>query len=208
MSTFRTTQKAVAVFLAVVTIGSLTAATVLAAPPANPPAGSNFAQRLRIRKVEQQIRFAEEDDRERVVNRCVQAQNTFREIQQRIAPAFDNRREVYVRMDAKLWVVIGQLKLAEQDTFRLERQRTILAGHVATLQRTFSYYSQTVDDLVLINCQADPAGFQALLNTARLYHTRVRTQSEAVRDYVVDTIKPTLARHSQDIQNGDAREEN
>lgn len=179
---------------------------VQATAPAPPPPGGTFAQRLAQRKKEQAIKL-EKRDKDRLESRCVRTQNAIREIQQQAGPILDNRAKVYQRIDAKLWVVIGELKLAEKDTFNLEKQRAQLAAQAKVFQTTGGYYLQTLDDIAVINCQADPTGFKALVETARAYHKQVRTQSAGIRKYVLDTIKPTIASHVAALQTKPATED-
>lgn len=179
---------------------------VQAATPAPPAPGGTFAQRLAQRKKEQSIKL-EKRDKDRLESRCVKSQNAIREIQQQAGPILDNRTKVYQRIDAKLWVTIGELKLAEKDTFNLEKQRAQLAAQAKVFQTAGGYYLQTLDDLTVINCQADPIGFKALVETARAYHKQIRTQSAGIRKYVLDTIKPNIASHVSDLQTKPATEE-
>jgi hypothetical protein len=104
----------------------------------------------------------------------------------------DKRTQVYGSIDAKLWIVTGQLKLAKQDTFQLEKQRLTLLDKTNNFQTLATNYKQTLDDSLVINCQADPNGFKALVDTARIYHDQLRAQSTDSHDYIVNTIKPGL----------------
>jgi len=167
--------------------------------PAVPAPGGSFAQRLEQRKAERVIQLGERD-LQRLSGRCIAAQGDVRSIQQKTGPILANRTKVYQRIDAKLWVSIGQLKLADKDTFELEKQRLALAEKAAAFQTIATLYQQALDDTIVINCQADVVGFKALLDTARLYQAQVRTQSSDIRAYVVDQIKPKLAGYATELQ--------
>lgn len=168
-------------------------------PPAAPAEGSTSAQRLEQRKRERTIQLAERDS-QRLSQRCVASQTKVRQLQRPSAALFDSRANLYKRIDATTWIVIGQLKLADKDTFELEKQRSALAEKTQAFQTTAAHYLQTLDDIAVINCQADVVGFKALVETARLYHTDLRTRSTDIRTYIVDTLKPTLREHSSDLQ--------
>lgn len=185
--------------LAAVVLFSGRGAVSAQTPPGAPAPGGAFAQRLEQRKQERQITLNEKDTN-RLAQRCVSVQGEIREIQQKAGTTFSNRTKVYQRIDGKLWVTIGQLKLAERDTFELEKQRLALAEKAAAFQTLGTHYQQTLDDLVVINCQADVVGFKALLDTARLYHEQVRTSSADIRGFVIDKIKPILATHATEMQ--------
>jgi len=170
-----------------------------AADPATPPAGSSFEARLAQRKAEQNITL-EEKDQKRLEQTCVNVQSKIRTINQSATTVINDRNLSYKRVDAKLWVTIGRLKLATQDTFELEKQRTSFAQQINDFQTTGSNYTQTLDDIQLINCQADPVGFKALLETARFYHKQLISQANAVHAYVANDIKKTLDTHVSDLK--------
>lgn len=169
------------------------------APPAATPAGSSFEQRVAQRKAERNVVLAERDQK-RMVSVCVSAQSKIRILQQETTPAIANRAKVNREIDAKLWIMIGKLKLAEKDTFELEKQRAGLAGKVSGFQQTADSYSQALDDTVAINCRADLIGFKALLDTARIYRTQLRDQSTDIRSYVNNDIKATLGAFADELQ--------
>jgi hypothetical protein len=160
-------------------------------PPAPAPAGSTLDQRVAQRKAERGTALSDIDQK-RLINTCVGAQTKIRTIETGEVPMLDKRTQVYGSIDAKLWIVTGQLKLAKQDTFQLEKQRLTLLDKTNNFQTLATNYKQTLDDSLVINCQADPNGFKALVDTARIYHDQLRAQSTDSHDYIVNTIKPGL----------------
>lgn len=176
------------------------------AAPAPTAPGSTFEQRAAQRKAERNVKL-DAKSQKRLVSQCVRAQGKVRTLQQKTTPALTTRTKVNLQMDAKLWVMIGKLKIAQKDTFNLEKQRIALADKTSAFDSTAKLYQQSLDDLVVINCQADPAGFKAILDTARVYRGQLRDQSTAIRDYVVNEIKPTLSAFAADLQAKSAEEE-
>ena len=168
-------------------------------PPANPPAGSTLDQRIAQRKAERGTAL-NDTDQKRIVNTCRAAQAKIRSIENDEVTMLANRTQVYSSIDAKLWIVTGQLKLAKQDTFQLEKQRLALADKTNNFQTVAANYKQTLDDSLVINCQADPNGFKALVDTARIYHDQLRTQSSDSHDYIVNTLKATLTDFANKLQ--------
>lgn len=168
-------------------------------PPATPPPGSTAAQRLDQRKKERNIQL-DAATTKRLTSLCVSGQTTVRAMQQKLTPVFTDRAKTYKSIDAKLWVSIGELKLADKDTFELEKKRTALAEQMVLFQTTAANFQQTLDDMVVINCEADVVGFKALLDTARLYLAQLRDQSAAINKNVVDVIKPALNTFVTDLQ--------
>lgn len=169
------------------------------AAPADAPAGGTLQQRIELRKKEQKVKL-ETKELVRLKGRCVGTQNTVRDIQTGLGKIISDRQATYKTIDAKLWIMVGQLKLANKDTFQLENQRAELAKRVAAHDNTLNQYRQTVDDLVVMNCEADLNGFISLVKTAREYHTLIRTQSADIKAYVVDTVKKTLSDFATELQ--------
>lgn len=167
--------------------------------PTAPPPGSGIAQRLEQRKKERNVQL---DDRtkKRLIDQCGAAQNSIRASQQRLTQLFTDRSKTYGQIDGKLWVAIGQLKLAQKDTFDLEKKRSVLSEKTATVTATSANFQQTLDDIVVMNCKADVVGFKALLDTARLYLVQLREQSAGINTYVVDDVKSVLTAQASELQ--------
>lgn len=185
--------------LAIFTVLILPSIVIAQGAPAPTPPASSFDQRLAQRKAERNVAL-DEKTQKRLVAVCTGAQGKVRAMQQKNTAALNNRAKIYQQMDAKLWVITGKLKLAEKDTFNLEKQRTALAEKSANFQAASQLYQQSLDDLVVVNCKADPAGFKALVDTARFYRTQLRDQSTGLRNYVINDIKATLGSFAADLQ--------
>lgn len=166
-------------------------ANIATADTKSPPAGSTFAQRLAQRKKEQNIKL-EKRDQARIEQRCVSAQTAITSLQQQLSEPINTRHKQYKNIDAKVWIAVGQLKLAGQDTFTLEKHQISYNKQRAQFEKLTTEYVQTLDDAVVINCKADPAGFKALIETARSYLDQIRAQSDAIRTTTVNNVKPEL----------------
>ncbi len=173
---------------------------------AAPPAGSTFEQRLDQRKKERNIKL-DEKTQKRLIEKCTAAQSTIRTVQQKLPQIFIDKAKMHQQIDGKLWVTIGQLKLAQKDTFDLENKRIAFAAKAVDNEATSKYFQQTVDDLVVVNCKADTVGFKALLDTARIYLTQERGQTAGLRSYVVDQIKPALDTQITGLQSNSTKKE-
>lgn len=169
------------------------------ASPADTPAGSSFDQRVAQRKKERSIVLSDLDNA-RLVGTCTSAQNKLRTFEVGMVPALAYRNKIYQQIDAKIWVTIGQLKLASSDTFSLEKDRMKLVDDSTAFQTLSSSFTQALDDTELINCKADPVGFKALLETDRLYYADLQTQSTDLHDFIVNSIKTELSTHATDLQ--------
>lgn len=184
------------VFIAPVMLSATAFAQVV---PATPAPGSVIAQRLEQRKKERNVQLDERTSK-RLIEHCTDAQSNIRISQQRLSKLFIDRSKTYEQIDGKLWVTIGQLKLAQKDTFELEKNRALLAEKTSGAKLTAANYQQTLDDIVVINCKADIVGFKALLDTSRLYLVQLREQSNNIRTHIVDDIKPILTAKAAELQ--------
>lgn len=183
--------KAAGLAILVVSVLAAGGIAVAQSAPAAPPSGSSFQQRLSQRKSEQKVQLDEKQAR-RLERRCTRAQQTIRELQQSTTQLANRRNLIYDHIEGKIWTITGMLKIADADTFKLEEQLATYDKKTDGFETIMGYYRQTLDDLAVINCQADLIGFQALLNTARQYHSNLRSRSEDIRQYIVDQINPTL----------------
>lgn len=167
--------------------------------PADAPAGSSLEQRVEQRKKERAITLDEKAS-DRIVDRCVNAQGKIRSIRGTYTGASNNRTNVYKDVDAKLWIIIGSLKLIDKDTFKLEQQRLDLLKQINAFDNSAAQLRQTLDDLAAMNCKADPVGFKALLDTSRLYNAQVRSSFITIRSQIIDHIKPTLSEYADELK--------
>ncbi len=168
-------------------------------PPAQPKAGGTFEERLTQRKQERQVQLTDKD-RKRLISQCKASQGTLRKLQRQALATSTGRTLTYRIIDAKLWIITGQLKLAEKDTFQLEKARSDLQTKIDAFAAAAAHYQQTLDDSIVINCQADAPGFKALIDTTRLYYNDMRAHSATIRSHILNEIKPVLSGYSAQLQ--------
>lgn len=179
---------AVAVFLSV---------TVSAQAPTKP--GSSLTQRVAQRKAERNIKL-DEKSAKRLERSCVSAQTNLRQLRDEYVSVFDKRNEIYRKVDAKLWVAIGNLKYVDKDTFRLEQQRAQFLKQANAFDASADEFKQAMDDISTMNCASDVAGFKAMVETTRLYNTKLRNQANGITSHVVNNIKPVLSNHANELR--------
>ncbi len=197
----KTANKTYILILALISCLAILSATAGAQQPdpKDPPPGSSLEQRIAQRKQERAVTLDEKSTK-RMQDRCVDTQNKLRSIRETYTTSSNNRNNTYKDIDAKLWVVIGSLKLIDKDTFKLEQQRLELANKAKAFDNYSVQLRQTLDDIMAMNCKADPVGFKSLVDTARLYNLQVRNSFVEIKNYVVDQIKPTLSAHAEELK--------
>lgn len=162
-----------------------------ASEPVSPPAGSNLEARIQQRKAEQQVQLDNKETK-RIEEQCRTAQPRISKIVEKTDQLIMNRVSSYQQIDGTLLVTVGKLKIAEKDTFALEQKRNEYLNKVGALKTNMIEYRQSLDDMVVMNCQADVVGFKAMLQTARAYNTRLRGESNEINLFLVDVIKPII----------------
>ena len=171
----------------------------MAADPSPPAPGSTLEQRVAQRKQEQQITL-DETQTKRVQKQCKAAQVRLNSVIKDITKLSDNRSNTYRNVDGATLVAIGKLKIATKDTFALQQNRDEFAKQVAQFEATIAQYKQAIEDASLMNCEADPVGFMAMIATARSYNSMLSTQSKTISAVVSDKIKPQLETFSKELQ--------
>jgi hypothetical protein len=174
--------------------------------PADTPSGSSIDQRIEQRKQERSVSL---DDRQikRLESRCTAAQSKTRGILSEKQKVFDNREKTYKRINAKIFLAIGGLQLAQKDTFEFEKIRIEYEKRTTTFNQAGNNYKQTLEDIISMNCRADVVGFQALVDTARLYEESIKDQSRSINNYVVNDIRNALNDFTKELQSKPAEEE-
>lgn len=162
-------------------------------------AGASTEERVAQRKAERNITLDQQKTK-RIESTCNDAQTKIRQARNSYVTVFDKRSEVYRKVDAKLWVAIGNLKLINKDTFKLEEKRSEYTRQVNEYEATAKEFQLVIDDIANVNCKADPPGFMALIETARLYNSEIKLRVDGIKDHVVNQIKPELSSHANEIR--------
>ena len=181
----------VPIIVGVVSLVFLVSSVSAITPPKDTKSGSTLKQRVDQRKKERGIKL-DDIERTRIVGVCQISQTKIRDLRDSYVPTADRRSKAYNQIDAKLWVIIGGLKYIEFDTFGLERQRVQLLGKINNYERLYDQFNESLDDAVNMNCKADPPGFKALVETARIYNVQIRDQLNDITTFTNDQIRKTL----------------
>lgn len=169
------------------------------APPVNTPPGSTLSQRISQRKGERKISL-DKVNTIRVQSQCTRSQGVLRALSNDYTDMADARDKVYWGIDAKLWIIIGSLKLIGKDTFKLEQQKLAYDKQVRKFDNAAAQFKQTVSDITAMNCQADPNGFMSLIETARLYNAEIRQSFKDIKNQLVNNVSPVITQHANELK--------
>lgn len=142
----------------------------------------------------------------RVTTRCTAAQGTIRSLSVKIDGAQSAREEKYGKLTTSFSTLSAKLKTQGLDTSTLEGQLKTLTTKIDTYKADLTTYKQAVTDLAALDCTKDPTAFQASLDAARKSLATVRSDAQAIHDYIKGTIKPTLLQLKQQLENTSATE--
>lgn len=187
------------ILLCVFVFSGLIGTVVAATKPANTKPGSSLAQRVAQRKKERNIKL-DEAAKTRLESQCVYAQGVLRTMTDGYSKSAANRHNIYRGIDAKLWIIIGSLKLINKDTFALEQQRAEYLKRVEAFENQSDQFQQVINDMLAMNCKADPVGFKSLLETAKLYNAQVRSSFIGIKSYLIDHVQQTVNQMADDLK--------
>ena len=149
------------------------------------------ADRIQKHKDELKIKLTTTQQK-RLQTRCKGAQGIVSSHGAKIKGTETSRDEVYTNLVNHFNTLQGKLDQKGGDTVELKAEITELQAKINTFKTDLATYKQTATDLSTMDCATDPAGFKASLETARTQLKKVHDDGAAIKDYVTNTVKPTL----------------
>jgi septation ring formation regulator EzrA len=128
----------------------------------------------------------------RLKQHCKAAQTVLGTTNNRLGNSITTRSKAYANVSTKLARLIDRLKAANVDTTALQQQATALNSKIAVYTADLATYKQSLTDLKSLDCVTDPAAFETALQISRAAHDTLVTDTTAIKDYVANTIRPTL----------------
>jgi hypothetical protein len=128
----------------------------------------------------------------RLANICKASQTLIEKIQTNTSSFIDNRQNKYEAVASRLTTLSDKLAAAGADTTELNTAIAEMETKFVTNSDILSDYSTSINDLTTMDCVADPSGFKAILESARMQRKDILTQTSTSRTYINETIKPLL----------------
>ena len=162
--------------------------------PVDPAQSTTLEQRIAQRKASLKIQVSKA--RQQVIKaKCSTAQGALQSQKNGDAIAADSRRQVYTDLATRLNDLIAKLKASNVDTTSLAAVQKQFNDAINTYLTDAAAYKTTMDDVVVIGCVNDPAGFETNLEEAR----RLRTQLAA--DVAkIKALRPALVKAINDAR--------
>lgn len=156
------------------------------------PDDTNLQTRLAERKSALQTKLTAAQEA-KIKSKCRISQGApVKVLELRIRGVEKSRKEVYTNLVNRLTKLDGQLKAKNLDTTEFDGELVTLKTKITTFESDLAKYKQALIDLKSVDCVSDPTGFQASLDSARTLRDQVSKDAADVKNYVNDTIKPTL----------------
>lgn len=157
-------------------------------------------QRVEQRKQTLQIQLSG-DAAQAVGDQCQAAQVKLRRVEFKAA-GFSLRREAaYQDLLTRLSDLNGKLKVSGVDTQEYSSQIEELDSRVNAFYGAANQFETAVGDAANMDCANDPEGFLASLEDARAQRAQVVNSSQAIINYLQNSIKSTLKNARNELAN-------
>lgn len=148
-------------------------------------------ERLEKKKAEFRVNLSLVD-KERLKNRCKPAQALIKTESEKVAGRVVVRTRAYAKLVEHLNSLVSKLEAKNVDVAELTSQIATLETKIAKFDTDLDAYKQTLSDLRILDCRADPDAFKAALEAARAARDTLVSDAADIKTYVKDTIKVTL----------------
>ncbi|MCA9333051.1 hypothetical protein KDA00_04235 [Candidatus Saccharibacteria bacterium] len=167
---------------------------------------SNLEERLKKRKDELKTKLTTAQQK-RIATRCSAAQKLITGIGTKAKEVKTNRDTIYSNVLTKLTDLRDKMKTDGTDTTELDTSITELQALVDNFKSDLKELRQAGTDIVGMDCASDPTSFKASLESLRTARDSVQTDSEAIRTYLKDDVKPVLQEIRKSLGGGETSEE-
>ncbi len=124
--------------------------------------------------------------------KCRSVQVRLANIQRQIGTLQTVRFRVYSNIQTHLEKLVEKLDARGADTTTLKANIEELHTMVDAFNTDVEEVKVAIDDMIAMDCEADPTGFKAALEEARASHVALKKQSTQIRTYIHETIKQTI----------------
>jgi hypothetical protein len=161
--------------------------------PTSQEDSTTIDQRLAARRPKVQLSAA---DKASIAAKCSLAQTAANDRKTKDTKAASIRLQTYNELVKRLTFLVDNLSSQGTDASGLLNAQNYFVASINNYLNDAQSYKTAIDDLVIMDCQADPAGFRATLNDARSYRAKLGPD--------VATIKNNLSNLQKSL--GDTRQ--
>jgi hypothetical protein len=148
--------------------------------PADPAQATTLPQRLSQRKTALKVQLSAPQI-QKITKGCSLAQTGLQDIKTKDATAAEKRFQAYSALASQLAITIDHLERQGIDTTKLKIQQTTFKGAINKYLSDAANYKSAMDDVVVMDCKNDTAGFEATLLSARQLRTQLAADASAIK---------------------------
>jgi hypothetical protein len=163
--------------------------------PPDPEQSTTLQQRIAQRKTAFKISLTAVQS-QNIAKKCSAAQTALKTIQAKDKTKEFNRTQAYTDLATKLNTVVGRLDSQKVDTTNLKLEQTKFNSAINQYLADAATYKTALDDIVALNCIADPTGFQTALVEARQFRTKLSSDVQQIK-----SVNATLIKALGDLKN-------
>lgn len=188
------------IFLASILVGgfALSGSPLKAQPESETPVESTLAERLEKRKQAYPVKL-NGAQLSSLKARCKASQEKLAPVRDKVIVVQKNRINAYDTLHDRINGLISTVG-GQADTSKLVQQLTEYEARVDKMEIALAYYRQALNDLIEVDCTADPNGFKSSLEEARTLLTQVLQAATDIRQLIQDSIKPSLVSLRQELR--------
>lgn len=151
------------------------------------------------RNLQYEVRRNQED---KMKLRCEGVITYIETLNPRLVALQKSRNKAYSSISNQLEELYKRLEAQAFETSKLKTNLDELNAKLATFRADMKGYRQASADMIQINCRKEPIAFIAALETARTKHDALVVLVGDIREYIANTIKPTLQQVRTQIEDG------
>jgi hypothetical protein len=156
---------------------------------------TTLEQRLSARRPKVQITAAEKAS---IAAKCSLAQTAINDRRTKDTKAASIRLQTYNELVKRLTFLVDNLSSQGSDASELLNAENYFVNSINTYLADAGKYKTAMDDLVVMDCKTDPAGFKASLTEARQLRTQLNTEAANVKKNL-SNLQKSLANARQSL---------
>ncbi len=162
---------------------------------------STLSERIKTYKAGIKTKIAK-NAQTKIALHCSVAQENTKTLTTRMKTVEKNRNAAYSNITKQLNTLLKRLDNQAYETTSLKDNITVLEGKTTDFKTSMAGYTQSLDDLSTMDCKKDPLAFIGALQAARKSHEKILPMITDIREYITNTIKPSLVQVRQQIESG------
>ncbi len=162
---------------------------------------STLSERIKTYKAGIKTKIAN-NAQTKIALHCSVAQENTKTLTTRMKIVEKKRNAAYSNITKQLNTLLKRLDNQAYETTSLKDNITVLEGKTTDFKTSMAGYTQSLDDLSTMDCKKDPLAFIGALQAARKSHEKILPMITDIREYITNTIKPSLVQVRQQIESG------